>query len=287
MRKILIIISVLAVAGCVSTKKYDAMRAQALKAERQLELANQRLVSIEAEHAALQNELSTLTAEQAALAQKHAELRDSYDKMLGNASTEAARLLKQLEQNQRDLDQNARELDERSRRMQELEESLRARDAALDRIKSIVTDALLGFEGKGLSITRREGKVYVSMEDKLLFKSGSFDIDPNGAQAVRDLAEVLAANPDIEIMVEGHTDNVPYRVQGNLRDNLDLSAKRATTVTRLLLENKGIAPARITSAGRGEWLPISSSNSAEARQLNRRTEIILSPKLDELLKITQ
>ena len=125
------------------------------------------------------------------------------------------------------------------------------------------------------------------MEDKLLFRSGSFEIDPNGAQAVRDLSDVLAQNPDINVMVEGHTDDVPYRSNGQLRDNLDLSAKRATTVVRFLLENKAIAPSRIIAAGRGESLPVATGKTAEDRAKNRRTEIILTPKLDELMQLMQ
>ena len=125
------------------------------------------------------------------------------------------------------------------------------------------------------------------MDDKLLFRSGSFEIDPNGARAVHDLATVLAQNPDINVMVEGHTDDVPYRPNGQLRDNLDLSAKRATTVVRLLLENKGIAPSRSIAAGRGESLPVASGKTSEARAKNRRTEIILTPKLDELMQLMQ
>lgn len=148
-----------------------------------------------------------------------------------------------------------------------------------------MADALLGFEGNGLTISVQDGKVYVSMDDKLLFRSGSFDIEPKGAEAVRELGIVLAQNPDINIMVEGHTDDVPYRPNGNLKDNLDLSAKRATTVTRLLLENEDIDPSRIIAAGRGEYLPKDKAKTSEARAKNRRTEIILSPKLDELMQL--
>jgi chemotaxis protein MotB len=281
MRKIFIVfISVATLSGCVSTKKYDSMRAQAIRTESELELTGNRLAALEEAHTKLQTDYTALAVEKTRLEGEYANLRTSYDQLLDDASAEAARMLRQLEQNQR-------ELDARSQRVNELEEALRAREAAIEAIRSKVTDALLGFEGKGLTITRRDGKVYVSMDDKLLFRSGSFEIDPNGAQAVRDLAAVLAANPDINIMVEGHTDNVPYRGSGQLRDNLDLSVKRATTVTRLLLENQGIAPARIISAGRGEWLPVDTADNEAARGRNRRTEIILTPKLDELLQLTE
>lgn len=289
MKKIIFVClaAVFALPSCVSTKKYDSMKAQAIRSERGLEIANERIAALEQARDKLQAEYTDLTVEKtklegdyAKLKSEYADLRTGYNKMLEDSSAETARMLRQLEHNQR-------ELDERAKRVGELEDALRAREEALEQIRSKVADALLGFEGKGLTITRRDGKVYVSMDDKLLFKSGSFEIDPRGAEAVRDLARVLAANPDINIMVEGHTDTVPYRGSGQLKDNLDLSVKRATTVTRLLLENKGIAPERIISAGRGEWLPVDTADSDAARQRNRRTEIILTPKFDELLQITQ
>lgn len=275
-----IIMSALAFSSCVSTKKYDSLRAQAIRAEREIEIANERLQALEEARAKLGEDYTALAVEKTRLANDYANLKQSYDQMLQDASAEASRMLRQLDQNQR-------ELNARSQRVNELEEALRAREEALGQIRRKVSDALLGFEGKGLTITQRDGKVYVSMDDKLLFKSGSFDIDPNGAKAVRDLAVVLAANPDINIMVEGHTDNVPYRGSGQLKDNLDLSVKRATTITRLLLENHGITPERIISAGRGEWLPVDREDSDIARQRNRRTEIILTPKLDELWQIAE
>lgn len=247
------------------------MRAEALRLDSELSTANSRIDDLTEQNSRLSAELETLRAEKA-------QLEERYKKLLADGSAEAARMLRQLEENER-------QLKDREYRMTELEQSLRAREEAIEKIRRQVADALLGFDGKGLSISTRDGKVYVSMEDKLLFRSGSFEIDPQGARAVRDLAAVLAANPDISIMVEGHTDDVPYRPNGNLKDNLDLSAKRATTVTRLLLENKGIAPERIISAGRGEYLPVAEGKSAEARAKNRRTEIILTPKLDELMRL--
>ena len=163
--------------------------------------------------------------------------------MLDDGSAESARMLRELEDKEMALS-------DRSRRVAELEGMLRSREEAIDAIRRKVTDALTGFEGKGLSISIRNGNVYVSMDDKLLFRSGSFEIDPNGARAVRDLSEVLAQNPDINVMVEGHTDDVPYRSNGQLKDNLDLSAKRATTVVRLLENDEIAEPHHSRRAGR-------------------------------------
>ncbi len=287
MRKIILaILCCSALSSCVSTKVYNSEKARAMMLESQLAQQKATATGLAADLAALQSRYDKAVADSARLWADNAGLNDSYtalknryEQLVASGSAEAARMLRQLEQSQTDL--TARE-----KRVSELEQLLAAREKALSDIRRKVADALLGFEGKGLTITQRDGKVYVSMDDKLLFRSGSWEIDPAGAKAVHDLAGVLAGNPDINVMVEGHTDDVPYKAGGTmLLDNLDLSVKRATTVTRLLLENKGIAPSRITSAGRGEWLPVSVGKTTEARAANRRTEIILTPKLDELMQL--
>lgn len=274
------ILCLLAVAAssCVSTKTFNSMKAEALRLDGELTSANIRIEELSARNKKLTADNEALMADTARLNRDYLYLNNKYKQLLADGSAEAARMLKQLEESQQALD-------ERSQQVEELEQLLRSREEAIAAIRQKVADALLGFEGKGLSISTRDGKVYVSMEDKLLFKSGSFNIDPRGADAVRELANVLAQNPDINVMVEGHTDDVPYKPNGQLQDNLDLSAKRATTVVRLLLENEEIAPNRIIAAGRGESLPVAPGKTAEARAQNRRTEIILTPKLDELMQL--
>ena len=256
------------------------MKAEALRLDGELSAANDRIDDLERHNDTLTAANQQLVADSTRLFMSYSDLQQRYQQLLADGSAESARMLKELEENQMALN-------ERSRRVNELEAMLRSREEAINNIRSKVTDALTGFNGKGLSISIKDGKVYVSMEDKLLFRSGSFEIDPKGAQAVRDLSDVLAQNPDINVMVEGHTDDVPYRPNGQLRDNLDLSAKRATTVVRLLLENKAIEPSRIIAAGRGESLPVATGKTAEDRAKNRRTEIILTPKLDELMQLMQ
>lgn len=154
----------------------------------------------------------------------------------------------------------------------------------MNELKNIVADALRGFESDQLNVHMKNGKVYVSLEEKLLFSSGSYDVNPDGVSALNKLATVLAKNKEINITVEGHTDDVPFK-SGQLLDNWDLSAKRATSVTRILLANKSIAPQRITAAERGEYLPVINTKTPEARKKNRRTEIILTPKLDKILEL--
>ena len=195
-------------------------------------------------------------------------------------------LLKQLEQNLDDkktsLDELSFELEKRTARMLELENILDGQKKIVQDLKSKVSEALLGFENNGLTVTMKNGKVYVSLDEKLLFRSGSWEIDANGRNALRKLAGVLERNPDIQIAIEGHTDNVPYRTGGQLTDNWDLSVKRATTVVRVLLDGSKIDPQRLTATGRSEYLPVDGRNTPDARQKNRRTEIILTPDLTEL-----
>ena len=280
MRKAALLLLLAGVAcACVSNKKFNSMKAEALRLDGELNSANTRIDDLTRRNDTLTAKNLRLVSD-SRLYMSYTALQERYQKLLADGSAETARMLKELETSQMALN-------ERSRRVNELEAMLRSREEAINAIRRKVTDALTGFDGKGLSISIKNGNVYVSMDDKLLFRSGSFEIDPNGARAVHDLATVLAQNPDINVMVEGHTDDVPYRPNGQLRDNLDLSAKRATTVVRLLLENKGIAPSRIIAAGRGESLPVASGKTSEARAKNRRTEIILTPKLDELMQLMQ
>jgi len=199
-------------------------------------------------------------------------------------------LLRQLEANldmkKASLDELSYELEKRNARMAELEKILETQKRIVQELKNKVSEALLGFENMGLSVTIRDGKVYVSLEEKLLFKTASWEIDANGRNALRKLAAVLEKNPDIQITIEGHTDNVPYNPSGGqLRDNWDLSVKRATTVDRVLLESAKIDPKRLTAAGRSQYLPVDPRNTPEARQKNRRTEIILTPDLSELYNL--
>jgi chemotaxis protein MotB len=199
-------------------------------------------------------------------------------------------LLRQLEQNldakKSSLDELTFELEKRNARLAELEKILDAQKQIVQDLKSKVSEALLGFENNGLTVTMKNGKVYVSLDEKLLFKSASWDIDANGRNALKKLAGVLEKNPDIQVMIEGHTDNVPYNPgSGQLKDNWDLSVKRATTVVRTLLEGTSIDAKRLTASGRSEYLPVDPRSTTDARTKNRRTDIILTPDLTELYRL--
>jgi len=169
----------------------------------------------------------------------------------------------------------------------ELQNALKNQKDAVESLKGKLNQALRGFYDQGLSVYEKNGKIYVSLEEQLLFKTGSYAVDPKGQEAIKKLNEVLANNPDINIMIEGHTDDVPLTGSGQIKDNWDLSVMRSTAVTRILLSNKGIDPKRITSSGRGEFVPLVAAKTPEARKKNRRTEIILTPNLSEVLKLIQ
>ncbi|MDY0199354.1 MAG: OmpA family protein [Tenuifilaceae bacterium] len=194
---------------------------------------------------------------------------------------------KNLEDLQKNLSNLKGDLEERNARIFEMEQILARKDSAVLALRKKVSDALFGFEGKGLSVNMKNGKVYVSLDEQLMFKSGSHSVDANGIKALKQLVPVLEKTPDINIVVEGHTDELPFPQRGELLDNWDLSVKRATSIVRIILTGSTINPARVSASGRSQYHPVDLEKTAQARQKNRRTEIILTPKLDELLQILE
>ncbi len=253
-------------------------------------------------------EVNRLNHENYLLTKDYKDLQSSQDALVKGSETEIRRLMDELQIAQKDLqtremdlsklsaDVTAREndlnlkqneLDQKNQRLSNLEKVLKDQQASLDAIRKKVSDALMGFENQGLTITQKNGLVYVSLDEKLLFKSGSTTVDTKGVTALRKLAGVLEQNKDIHVMIEGHTDDVQVLSGSTYKDNWDLSVLRATSIARILLEGSSINPQRITTAGRSQFMPIDPAKTAEARQKNRRTEIILSPKLDELYQLIQ
>ncbi|OUW35409.1 MAG: hypothetical protein CBD39_00730 [Flavobacteriaceae bacterium TMED179] len=178
-------------------------------------------------------------------------------------------------------------LQTRSERVNMLEKMIEDQKKSLNQLKESLSNALLNYEGRGLTVEKRNGKIYISMENKLLFKSGKWDIESKGKSAILQLSKVLELNPNISILIEGHTDNIPYTSRGDLKSNWDLSTKRATAVVQILLENDQILPQNLTAAGRGEFLPIAPNSSVEGRASNRRIEVILSPSLEEITRLLE
>ncbi|WP_411767176.1 OmpA family protein [Winogradskyella sp. A3E31] len=245
------------------------------------------------------SERDQLKSELAATKTNLENLKASYQALEENSSAAIAEnskknreLLAQLEAKEQALAAESerlnklqKELENRSKRVAELESVIASKDAAMTKLKDAISKALTNFEGKGLTVEQRDGKVYVSMENKLLFQSGSWSVGSEGRQAVQQLGAVLAENPEIAILIEGHTDNVPYKGNAQLSGNWDLSTKRATAIVNILRENNAINPENLTAAGRGEYAPIATNDTAEGRAKNRRIEVILTPKLDEISKL--
>lgn len=207
------------------------------------------------------------------------DLNSRYKQLKSQSSQKIQDLIDDLEQLQTDLTQ-------REKRLKELQTELDRRDSTLKALQGSLQEALLGFNQDGMTVEMKNGKVYVTLTNKLLFASGSTKIDEKGKQALREVAKVLTEQPNITIMVEGHTDNVPVSNLGDIKDNWDLSVMRSTAVVRLLVES-GIEQTRIIPSGRGQWTPKVEGDSPEARAQNRRTELILSPKWDLLYELVK
>lgn len=220
----------------------------------------------------LQEKQDALREVELALAKKEGNL-DKLDKDLGQMKIE--------------LEKTRIGLLERELRVMELEDMISAKDSAVARLKDRITSALTGFIDQGLSVEQKDGKVYVSMEDRLLFASGSWTVDTKGRDALKNLAKVLEDQPDLNILIEGHTDNVPYKGSAQVKDNWDLSVMRATSIVKILTTESKLSSQQLTAAGRSEYVPLEVGDSADARKKNRRTDIIIAPKLDELFKLLE
>ena len=297
--------------SCVSSKIYDDLkdRYADLKSENELLMSQLDTTSSNGEVysvAQLREEIEELKAEKTRIAmdlaaseKNYNRLQESYDALEANSSSALTenlernrKLLTQLEEKERALAAESQRLNKlekdlaaRSKRVDELEGIIAAKDAKMKALKDAISAALTNFEGNGLTVEQRNGKVYVSMENKLLFESGSWAVNSRGRQAVVQLGSVLAQNPEIAVLIEGHTDNVPYGGNGPLKNNWDLSTKRATAIVNILTENSAIPKDNLTAAGRGEFAPIATNATAEGKAKNRRIEVILTPKLDEISKL--
>ena len=222
-------------------------------------------------------------------------LEKKYEELLANGSSRDARLVNDLEKTrvelqkkedrlnelEKELNARARALDEKEKRIDELEGIIANKDEAVRMLKEKIAAALRGFADKGISVEERDGRIYVSMEAELLFASGRTDVNKEGVDAIVDLAKVLEAQKDIDIMVEGHTDTDPMHSGSHPKDNWELSVLRATSVVKIMLDNSGMDPIHISAAGRSEFHPVDPENKAK----NRRIEVIITPDLSELFEL--
>ena len=272
----------------------------------QLEIIKNRINDMHTDSLERESKLRSIDIKYDKLNRQYNDIQQAQEQLLNGNISETKKLLEELQNTQvglieqedqlRKLEDNLRseqykldkykkELEDKSARLVELENILSKKDSVVNALKDKVSKALMGFTDMGIAVEMKNGKVYVSLDEQLLFKSGSTNVDPKGVSAIKKLAEVLAVNTDINIMVEGHTDDVPYTTSTSIKDNWDLSVKRANAIVRILMANSKIEGSRIIAAGRSKYQPLINSKSPDARKKNRRTEIILTPKLDELFQI--
>ncbi|UFH36359.1 OmpA family protein [Flavobacterium acetivorans] len=263
--------------------------AELLKTKNQLELERK---ALKGDLNKVKSERDKLLADYDALQNKMNVLQESY-KALEKNSNEALQsnmnknrdLLAQLDAKGKALAIEQERLSKNAQRLQELEGLIAAKEASMRKLKETLSKALNSFEGKGLTVEQKNGKVYVSMENKLLFNSGSWTVGTEGKKAVVELGKVLGENPEISVLIEGHTDNDGFSSAGPIANNWDLSTKRATAIVAILSENSAINKQNLTAAGRSEFSPLASNATAEGKAKNRRIEIILTPRLDEIAEM--
>ena len=263
----------IAVTSCVSKKKYmvaENGRLAALSRERVL---NRNLGQQKDEIAKLKQQITDLMSDTTRLGQA---IRDYRKSLYSNLSEQEK--LNML------LKEKMEKLAEREATINKLQAEVDAQNARLQSLLNSVKDALLGFSSDELTVTEKNGKIYVAMSDKLLFESGSAQVNKQGKEALGKLAEVLKKQHDIDVFIEGHTDNKPIKTV-QFKDNWDLRDVRATSVVRILTKDYAVNPLQILPCGRGEFMPVDNNESVEGRAHNRRTEIIMAPKLDKLMDI--
>ncbi|WP_295335493.1 OmpA family protein [Flavobacterium sp.] len=252
------------------------------------------LAKLKADRDKLQADCTATTNNLKALQESYAALEKNSNDALASNMNKNRELLAQLEAKEKAmaaeqdrLNKLRDELASSTKRLNELESMIAAKDASMKKLKETLSKALNAFEGKGLTVEQKNGKVYVSMENKLLFQTGSWAVGAEGRKAVVEVGKVLAQNPDITVLIEGHTDNdkIYGAIGGGVENNWDLSTKRATAIVNILGENAGIQKKNLTAAGRGEFAPLMSNDTPEGKAKNRRIEIILTPKLDEISKM--
>ena len=227
-----------------------------------------------------------LTKKYNGLDSTYASLNGKYNSLFEKNSEDKQMSQAELQQLYNQLKTKVADLEASNKRVTELQAGIQKQKQAQQDLLEKVKNALVGFNSNELTAElRSDGKVYVSLSEKLLFKSGSYKVDPKGKEALNKLANVLVSQPNIDITIEGHTDSIPLKKGDYLKDNLDLSVMRATSIERILSDEYSVNAKQLTASGRGDNFPVASNSTEEGRAINRRTEIILSPKISDLVKI--
>lgn len=321
MKKLLVILMAAAsLSSCVSAKihkelqtKYNDLEEQNLALRQEKDELKAELGTAKDRIQALENQLEQVAEDTLALFNRYTALEDKYrelnrnyefllennNALLSSNQAENRKLMEKLNKlqvelqakedsltgEQQKMDYLSKELQKREARVYELESLIAQQESKVNEVRNRLKEALFNFDGKGLSVEQRDGKVYVSLENSLLFPSGSWTVQARGREALAELAKVLAQNPDLHVMVEGHTDSDAFNGSTAVKDNWDLSVMRATSIVKQLTRNEGVDPKMITAAGRSEYLPIATNETTEGKAKNRRTEIIITPDLGELMKL--
>jgi chemotaxis protein MotB len=297
--------------SCVSKKKYDDLvsqkiRTEASLAERsgQLDQATTELKDLNEKLAKLKEDTTNLGIDKRSASERLAALEKEHEQMntlYKNLVTSSGKLNRDLTEQQQQLlaiqanlektrrvnDSLSVNLADREKKVAELEQVLASKEKAVQDLKNKISNALLSFKDGGITVNVKNGKVYVSLAEQLLFGSGSIEVDSKGVTALQQLAKAIKDQRDINILVEGHTDNVPISKKSQyMQDNWDLSVMRATSITKILTK-AGVSSSQITPSGRGEFSALAANDTPQNKQKNRRTEIIITPNLDELFKILE
>lgn len=301
--------------------EYDKVKGEIENKDKKIISLNEKVEQLEGDIATIKKQMAAMRKDSVqngkalnSLQKAYNELSNTYDflasknsRNMAEKAKETKALLKQLEQAQNNLlakedelnelsnslvekeealKKAQKELEARSARVAELESIINKKDSMVTILKMRISKALIGLEGEGLTIVQKNGKVYISLEEDLLFASGKYQVGAVGISALNKLAAALANQNDLEILVEGHTDSIPIS-KGLVKDNWDLSVLRATAVVKVLMSNPNLNPTQLTAAGRGEYLPVNSNETFEGRAGNRRIEIILAPNLDDLFDLLE
>jgi chemotaxis protein MotB len=284
---LLFAVSSLFLFSCVSTKKFKEMQAK----------MQGRFDSLSAEYAKLQGELKTCNDQTASLTSKNTGLQgqvDELNKQVAFLRENNTQALKQLEDMSVISGSQAESIKKSLENIGAKDAYIRDLQSAMahkDSLNMALVMNLKGAVGSGndsdIDIKVDKGVVFIDISDKMLFKSGSFDVTKGAKDVLAKVAAVLKNQPDVEFMVEGNTDNVPLKGHPGLVDNWDLSCKRATSVVRILAKTYGIPPAKMTAAGRGEWVPLMSNDTKEGKAANRRTRIVILPQLDQFFNLLE
>jgi chemotaxis protein MotB len=301
--------SLFLISSCVvSKKKFDELLTEKVKMEADLNELTTKIAALETDIASIETQLNSATTDNEALSSElkekkatlstlqaeHDQLQGYYDNAVNNSGrlnrdlaeqhNQLLALQKTLEQAEYDNNVLADSLEIREKKVAELETVLKETQEAISNLKNMVSNALNSYGSQELTVEERNGRIYVSLSEQLLFKSGSAAVDPKGKKALAQLAQAVKDSKNIKILVEGHTDNVPVSNQSKyMKDNWDLSVMRATSIVKILLDN-GVIPTNITAAGRGEHDPVEENTTKDNKSKNRRTEIILTPDLSALIK---